>query len=171
MRDVSRILLLPIAALTVLGTPFDAAAAALNLSPDFQLVGLNLLVFSLLIYPVNKLVIQPLLGVIQEREELSTGTAERADGVRQESLAAQQELETQLVAMRVEAQSKRVEILGDADQQERSILEQARERAGESIDDVRRTISLELGEARQSLQSDAQTLAQEAASKILGREL
>lgn len=170
MRDAYRILPVSIAALYGLA-PAPAAAAGLNLNPDLQLVFANVVVFALLIWPTNKLLIQPLLRVIRERDARSFGTFQRAEAVAVEAAASKRALETQLAEMRVEAQARRASILGEADANERDLIDKARERGSESVEEVRRTVDMELTEARAALQGDAQQLAEQAAAKILGRPL
>lgn len=170
MRDASRILPVSIAALCGLA-PAPAAAAGLNLNPDMQLLVTNVVVFSLLIWPTNKLLIQPLLGVIREREDRCFGTLQRAEALAAESADARTDLEERLSRMRGEAQVRRAELLGEADASERAMIEKARERAAESVDEVRRTVAMELDEARRALQADTRRIAEEAAAKILGRPL
>ena len=55
-------------ALGLMALPVDAHAAGLNLAPEMKLVALNIVLFVLLIYPVNRLLVQPLLRVLDERE-------------------------------------------------------------------------------------------------------
>jgi F-type H+-transporting ATPase subunit b len=147
------------------------AEGGLNLIPDWPTLALNLVVLGLLIYPVNRLLLQPLLAVILEREARTSGAIDRADGLVGEASAARESIDEGLLAARIEAQSRRAAVLGEAEQEERRILGEARAAANREIEGVRESIAGELTVARAALRDDARALAREAATRILGREL
>ena len=161
----------PCALAVVLTASSAHAAADLVLIPDPQTLLINFVVLLLLIYPVNRLLLQPLVAVLQEREARTAGATERAEGLAGEAADARASVEQRLRAARVEAQARRAEILAEADQEERRLIGAAREDAGREIDAVRANMAQELAQASATLQDDARGLAREAASRILGREL
>lgn len=147
------------------------AAGTLVLIPDLQALLINFAVLLLLMYPVNRLLLQPLVAVLQEREARTAGAIERAEGLADEAADARASVEQRLHAARVEAQARRAEILADADEEERQLIGAAREDAGREIEAVRANVAAELAQASAALKDDARGLAREAASRILGREL
>lgn len=159
-------------ALAVLLTAGPAhAAASLVLIPDLPTLLINFAVLLLLIYPVNRLLLQPLVAVLEEREARTVGATERAESLVGESADARNTVEQRLSAVRAEAQARRAAILAEADQEERQLVGAAREAAGREIDAVRAGVADELRQASAALKDDARGLAREAASRILGREL
>ncbi len=147
------------------------AAAALNLDPELWLTAMNVVIFAALIYPTNRFLLQPLLKVLRARIEAVEGTAGRASEIREEALARRRELEERLALARAEAQSQRVRTLGETETEAKSLTDAARAAASASIAEVRETLAGELESARSELESEARTLAEEAAAKILGRAL
>jgi F-type H+-transporting ATPase subunit b len=158
-------------AAAITGVPSPASAADLNLLPRWSFVGLNLVAFGLLIYPVNRLMIAPLLRLIDEREKRTAGAVEEAGRLDAEVGLLGGQLEAQVSEARARAQSRRAAILAEAESQERTLLQAASADATKTIQTVRAAIDADLVAARAALQSDARTLAGEAAARLLGRPL
>ena len=138
---------------------------------DPKLFLLNLIVLLILIYPVNKFLLQPLANVLQAREQATHGAQERANELSAQASSAREELEARLKEARGEGQAKRAAILAEAEEAARGVVNAAREAANQEIEAVRGGIADELRNARETIRGDAQTLAREDASRILGREL
>ena len=158
-------------AVAVAAVPSVAHAADLNLFPNPVLVAINIVVFALLIYPVNRLLIGPLLRLVEDREQRTSGSREEANRLEVEASALAAELEARLTETRARAQARRAAIMADAESQERSVLSAASDDAARTIDGVRRSIEGDLVAARAGLQNDARTLAGEVAARVLGRPL
>jgi F-type H+-transporting ATPase subunit b len=148
-----------------------SAAGGLDLIPDPFLLAVNFGVLLLLIYPVNRLLLQPLAAVLAEREARTFGARERAEKLSSESQAQLASLEERAHAARAQAQARRATLLAEADAEERALLGAAREAGQRELEDVRAVIATELATARDGLAREAKKLAKEAASQILGRKL
>jgi len=147
------------------------AAGTLKLIPSPWLLGVNFVVLLLLIYPVNRWLLQPMVAVLEEREARTSGALERAEVLSQEAVAAHDTIEERLTATRLEAQQRRAAVVAEADAEDRRIITAAREAANAEIDGVREAVERELESSRGTLRGDAETLAREAAGRILGRSL
>lgn len=165
-------LLIP-ALLGVLGVPARALAegATLNLEPNPTWVVLNLVVFALLLYPTQRLLLGPLVRILEEREERTTGALSRAATLREQTSALQVDLEARLTRTRADAAVHRGRILEETEAEERQLLEAARAETARTLETVRSRIAEELEVARQTLREDAPALAREAVARILGRSL
>lgn len=148
-----------------------SAAAGLELYPSLPMLLLNMVVLLVLIVPVNRLLLQPIVRVLQEREARTSGALERAEQVGAESVESADRLEETLASARAEGQRVRGEIMARSEEEERAILTRARESAARSVEAVRGSISEELEQARGALREDASALAREAATRLLGRNL
>ena len=138
---------------------------------DPKIFLLNFVVLLLLIYPVNKFLLQPLVGVLQAREKATSGAQERATELAAEASRAREELEARLSSARGDGQSRRAAMLAEAEESARGVVTEARDAANREIESVRSGIADELRQARETLKSDAESLAREAAGRILGREI
>ncbi len=147
------------------------AAAGLKLIPEVDLLLVNFAVLLVLIYPVNRLLLQPLAAVLAEREARTSGALARAEHLVSETAGGRETLEAGLLAARIEAQARRTALLAEAEAEERRLLDEARDAGKHELGEVRKGIDRELDQARESLEGDARELAKEAASRILGRKL
>jgi len=151
--------------------PVSARASELNLIPDAAVVATNVALFLLLIYPVNRILVQPLLRVLDEREARTAGALAQSRQLGEAARATRVDLEARLSEARARAQARRSAVLGEGELEERAVLEAAREAASAVVDSVRQSVETQLAEARKDLQTDARSLAREAATRILGRAL
>ena len=151
--------------------PQVASAATFNLFPHWPSVAANIVVFAVLIYPVNRWLIQPLMHLVEEREAKTTGALDRAAELESETRETGAQIEARLKEARARAQARRTAILADAESQERALLAAASNDAASSIDGVRSAVAAELADARAALEADARALAREAASRLLGRAI
>ncbi len=147
------------------------AAGSLNLNPDLRILIANVIVFLAIIYPTNRFVLKPLLKVLRDRVAAVEGTAARASDLRGQGGAQRAELEQRLVAARAAAQAERATIVGEGEAEEKRLIDAARSEGFASVQEVREAIGAELVTARAALEVEARSLAEEAASKILGRTL
>ncbi|MFI5314273.1 MAG: ATP synthase F0 subunit B [Myxococcota bacterium] len=169
MRAAADIALSVSLAAAAAAIPTAASAADLNLIPHWPYVATNVVVFGLLIYPVNRLLIAPLLRLAEERERRTAGALDEASRLDGEASAFGSQLEARLVEARKRAQARRAAIMADAESQERALLEAASADAARSFDSVRASIADDLASARLTLETDARSLADEAAARLLGR--
>jgi F-type H+-transporting ATPase subunit b len=156
----------------VLATPASAhAAGSLNLIPDGSVLAANFAVLLLLIWPVHRWLLRPLMQIARRREELSGGARERAAQVAAEAARLEASVAASLQDAHLDARSRQGTIHGAGLAEERRLLQEARQAAAAEIDEVRRGVAAELESARARLREDADDLAREVASKILGRDL
>ena len=151
--------------------PSVAQAAELNLAPDWKIVATDIAVFGLLIYPVNRMLIGPMLRLVAERQRATEGSLDEAGELQKRSVELGRELETRLTEARARANARRTEILTAAEQEERALLGAASADAARTIEAARTAIDADLVEARGALERDASELAREAAARLLGRAL
>jgi ATP synthase F0 subunit b len=151
--------------------PAQSHAAALNLNPDPVLVGAWVVLFLLLVYPVNRFFLGPMTRVLERREERTRGALAQAEQLLGEARGLQGELEEGLRHARERARARQAELAAETQEQERHVLNRAREDASRTVDAMRDTVGRELEDARATLRLDATALAREAAEKILGRAL
>ena len=69
------------------------AAEGLNLFPDPTFLIANLVLFALLVYPVNKLMIGPLVRILRERDERTAGSTDEADALLAQAASEREQLE------------------------------------------------------------------------------
>ena len=158
--------------LAVVGIAAPAFAAGdLVLIPEVPLLLALIVLFLILVVPVNTLLLQPLLRVLDEREERIDGTRNKADSLEREASEILERYESEVRAVREESEQQRRGVLDEARGQSTETTDAARATAEQQIDAARQEVNAALEQARGGLQSQARDLAQQAASQVLGRAL
>lgn len=163
---------LPAAVAGMLAAPLPVQASEeLVLLPDPGVMLVLLVVFVAAIYPLNRLILQPLMKVMDAREERIEGARSRAAAVQQQAEDALRGYQESILAAHDEASADRRRRVNEAREQLLGITSQAKEEAEREIARARQELSASVVEARSSLREAAAGLASLAAERILGRSL
>jgi F-type H+-transporting ATPase subunit b len=151
----------------------DAAAAegGLELMPDLQLLGALLILFALLVVPVNAIIFKPIFRALDEREDKISGTRARAERLERDAQAVLERYQSAVREVREEAESARRARLETTRGETAQTTAEARAAAEGEIERARAELSAALEDARASLRAQSQELAREAAARVLGRAL
>lgn len=158
-------------ALVALSASEARAAEGLELFPDPPVLALLLLLFAVLVAPVNALLFRPIFRVIDARSEKIDGTHQRAARLTAETEEVLKRYEQSVRAVREESEVERQRSLAEARQRNAAETARARADAERQIQQARSEITSELAGARTSLRAEAELLAHEAAARVLGRTL
>ncbi len=155
---------------------FAGAAAAsegdLVLLPDFTgKLPILILLFALLVVPVNAILFKPIFQVLDAREERTTGTCKRAEKIMNDAEKTLANYERAVREVRADAEQARKREAAAARQENRTVVDAARADAERHFERARTELAAALEQSRQTLRADAQSLADEAASRVLGRAL
>jgi F0F1-type ATP synthase membrane subunit b/b' len=152
----------------------DAAASegGLELFPDWRFQ-LPLLVafFAALVPVVDRLLLRPLLQVLEARAERTDGARKRAGRLEEQARELVARYEGSIADARRSAEAARRELL---EQVRRRVAEQiaaARVDAEQEMGRVRREVGSALAEARVALRAQSAELAREAVARVLGRSV
>jgi len=169
---------LPLAALSLVGSlawPRAAHAAAggggLEIFPDPGVLLVLIALFLLLVWPLDRLLFKPLLAVLDERRQRIQGARTRADALAADADEVMRRYQGQVGEARTEAEAGRREVLDRARAEQTEVLNEARGEAEDRTRQARHEVAEALERARGQLRSDAEALAGEAASRLLGRSL
>jgi F-type H+-transporting ATPase subunit b len=157
----------------VLGSGVAAASeGGLVLLPDWSGRMLILAVlFALLIFPVNAVLFKPIFQVLDAREERTTGTRKRAESVMKHADATLAEYERAVREVRAESELARKHEASAARAETASVIDEARAESERHLERAKTELAATLEESRQVLRAQVQSLADEAASRVLGRPL
>jgi F-type H+-transporting ATPase subunit b len=138
-------------------------------------VGWNLVIL-LLLFPallpfVNAFVLKPLLRVLDEREARTAGTRAKAEKLEQDAAAILLRYEAAVRATREESERGRRTLLTEVRSETQREISAARGDAESRLESARGEITSALASARAGLRAEAQELARQAASQVLGRAL
>ncbi len=164
----------PTAGLLGLGLAFAQSAQAseeLTLAPDPQTLLILVVVFLLLIAPVNLLLFRPVFRVLEARRQRIEGAAKRAKHLSEETGAVMTRYEQAVREARETAEGERRRRLDEARREQASNSAAARTDAERQLEVARSELDTALAGARSALRARAEELARDAAQRVLGRPL
>ena len=149
-----------------------ASEGGLVLLPDLTgKLPILIVLFALLVYPVNAILFKPIFQVLDAREERTTGTRKRAEKIMSDAEETLANYETAVREVRAEAEQVRKREAAAARQENATVIDAARAEAERHLERAMTELTAQLGQSRQTLHADAQSLGDEAASRVLGRAL
>jgi F-type H+-transporting ATPase subunit b len=119
----------------------------------------------------NKMLFQPYLALRERRRSGIEGARAEAERMTAEADAKLADYEKQLSVARTKGNEEGRKLRGDAVAHERDVTEKARTTAQKAIDEATAKMRTQTEAARAELLPAANTLAQQMASKLLGREV
>jgi F0F1-type ATP synthase membrane subunit b/b' len=147
----------------------SASEGGIVLWPDPMMLVVMITLFAALIVPVNALLFRPLLRALDLRVERTAGTRERAEKLAASADEILAKYEQAVNDVRIEAEQARRAELASARGETAARTAEARAAAEREIERARHDVSAALAEARTRLRAEAEPLAREAASRVLGR--
>jgi F-type H+-transporting ATPase subunit b len=127
--------------------------------------------FLVLFWVSNKLLFQPYLQLRERRKQGIDGAREEADRMTASADAKLADYEKQLAGARNRANEEGRKLRAEAAAHEKDVTEKARAEAQKAIDEAAAKMRQETEAARLQLLPQANTLARQIASKLLGREV
>ncbi|QCR31428.1 F0F1 ATP synthase subunit B [Lysinibacillus sp. SGAir0095] len=131
----------------------------------------TLIIFLVLMLLLKKFAWGPLMGIMQQREELVAGEIEAAENARIESAKALEEQKALLKEARTEAQAIIESAKKQGEVQRDEIITAARTEANRLKDSAVREIETEKEKAIAAVRDEVVSLSVLAASKVLGKEI
>lgn len=127
--------------------------------------------FLLLFLAANKLLFQPYLQLRERRKAGIEGARAEADRMTAQADAELANYEKQLAAARTRANEEGRKVRAEAAGHEKDVTDKARAEAQKAIDEATAKMRQETEAARLQLLPQANALAKQMASKLLGREV
>ncbi len=149
----------------------QAAGGGLEIIPNPATMIPLIVLFALMIVPVNRLLIQPMLRVLEERDERIAGARAKAGDVGKRADEVLASYEERVAAARDAAETERRSKLDEAKGAQADRVGQERATAEGRLEQARGEVQSALEQARGSLRAQAEQLARDAAEKMLGRSL
>ena len=131
----------------------------------------QIVAFLLLWFLLNKLLFQPFLRLIEEREKRTEGARGEADALIAEGKQLRTEYENRMAKARDEAEAAKQTIIAEAGRAREQVLARARESAASSLQATRQQLTQEMAAARRLIGQETQAVAQQMAEKVLGRRI
>lgn len=147
------------------------AAGDLVLIPSPLILISLLVLFIVLIFPLNALIFKPIFNTLDERDRQTTGAREESAEIARKADEILQRYRSELHAARLSAEKARRESVETARKEQARLTGEARMQAEQKVEQGRSELSTSLEQARSELEGHARDLAGAAAQRILGRAL
>ena len=148
-----------------------ASEGDLVLLPDPRTLIILVVLFGLMVLPVNALIFKPIFRVLDERDEKVAGSRRQADRLFAKADEVLERYEQSLREVRQDAESGRKQTLERARADAAAKTAEARSEAEREVVRSREEVAVAFSKARVTMQSQAQGLAAEVAARALGRAL
>lgn len=137
---------------------------------DYTVV-VQLVLFLVMFAVANKLLFQPYLRLRERRQAGIEGARREAERMSAEADTKLADYEKQLAAARARAHEEQRTIRADAAAHERDVTDKARAKAVTAIEAAQAKVRTETDAARKALLPQADALAGQMVSRLLGREV
>ncbi len=127
--------------------------------------------FLLLIAILNVLLYKPILSIMEQRRKRFDDSEEEIKRLNASVDQKAAEYEQKLQAAKQDALGVKSDILKEATDQAKAIIDQKREKIPAMMAEFQQRVNQEIGEARQVLNRQSQTISKEIAEKVLGRSI
>jgi F-type H+-transporting ATPase subunit b len=148
--------------------PLGFAESSIQLVPDGTLI-LHVIIILVMVYVLNATLYKPINRILEAREKRTKGRLGEAQEILQDVSSKLSEYERSLRQARAEAYQFTEAESAAAMQERQKKLNEMRQQLSESVARERQAIQAQADEARASLESDAQRIAQEIGSRVLDR--
>jgi F-type H+-transporting ATPase subunit b len=154
------------------GTSLILFASGADVSVDFDLSFLaQIALFGLFITLIKPILIDPLMRLYEERERQTDGARGSARSLDAEANELRTRYEVEIEAVRREAAAERDRLRADTAKLEATMHEEAKADAARILSEGRAKVAAEVAKLRTELEAARPALAEQIASKLLGREV
>ena len=123
-----------------------------------------------LTFAINRLLLKPLTETMQKRQEAIDSARALAERAAREAQSATDEFERKTAAARAEVYRQMDDMRRVANDERTRLLDETRAEAAAALAEATAKLQDDTARARATLRADAETLGNEAASRILGRQ-
>ena len=134
-------------------------------------LGAQIINFLVLVYLLNLVLFRPIRKSLQERQARMQANEAAVAQLAEQSQGIAGEIQVNLAAARRDGLGQKEGLRQEGSQAEASLLEKVKQEVDAEWGRVEKKIKEDIGKARKSLKTQAQSFAQVMAAKILGREL
>ena len=142
----------------------------LSFPPDWTFLA-QVVIFVIVWTCLRKLLFEPNLSVLLERQKRTTGATSEAATLNTEALTLDNQYKESLSAARAEARSRVEAIYKDAEDQAKSVVDAARKDAEQSFLAIRSTLGEEIEQTQNTLRRQVDEFAREISEKLLERSI
>ncbi len=131
----------------------------------------QIVLFVVLLLVLKPLLFDPMLKLFEEREKRIDGAKLEARKMDLDSVGAQSKYEAAMHKARAAASVEREALRQEGVKTETEILGKVRDVTAARVEEGRKNVATQVASARETLKRDADSLARDVATRVLGREV
>jgi F-type H+-transporting ATPase subunit b len=131
----------------------------------------QVILFVILWLILNKVLFQPYIHLLEERERRTSGAEHDSADLEQEGARLRAQYEEKIAQAQAAGYAAKDGIVQEGRQQREKVLAQAREDASSALERVRQDVAAALAQEKQLAATEAAVVAGEMVSKALGRKV
>ena|SRR5262245_34267948 len=131
----------------------------------------QIILFIVLWLILSKILFQPYLRLLDERERKTTGAQHDSADLEHEGARLRAQYQEKITQAQATGYAAKDAILQDARQQREKVLAEARQQASQTLERVRGEIAAAMEQEKRLAAAEVATVAGEMASKVLGRRV
>jgi F-type H+-transporting ATPase subunit b len=141
----------------------------LTFPPDFSFI-IQIISFFVLWVGLKRLLFDPMLHLLAERESRTAGARHAAEEMQRAAVVSQSDYERRMHDVRLRLAADAEVVRNTIQNEERSVLAEAREHASAQLMQLRASLSRQAEAARPALAAEAQTLSGQLLEQVVGRK-
>ena len=149
----------------------SAYAASEDLLSVNYTVFIQIVIFLIAIYILNKFVFKPFINLVDRRDMLTRGAIEEAHELEEKVKAIIEEYDVKLNEARAFAAEERNKLIQEGQNVSQEIIGEARNETGALLDEAKTKLEAETKEIKDKIKNDIDGLATDIASKVMGKEV
>ena len=148
-----------------------AFAASDNLLSVNKTVFIQIAIFLIAIYILNKLVFKPFLALVDRRDKLTRGAIEEANELEGKVAQIIEEYDAKLAEARVQAVAERNKIIHEGQKAADDIVHKTRENTSALLHEAKEKLEADTQDIKNKVKSDVDSIAKDIATTVLGKEI
>lgn len=149
----------------------SAYAASGDLLSVNYTVFIQIVIFLIAIYILNKFVFKPFINLVDRRDKLTRGAIEEAHELEEKVKAIIEEYDLKLNEARAIAIEERNKLIQEGQNVAQEIIGEARNETGALLDEAKIKLEADTKEIKEKIKNDIDVLATDIASKVMGKEV
>jgi len=153
----------------ILTTKNSFAAGGDLLSVDKTIL-FQFVVVILGLFIINKLILQPMLSLLDRREKLTKGTVDEARELTEKAENLINDYKQKIDEARAEANEKRAEIRKEAQLISEKMISEARDESHATLENYKKELDVQVTDIKSKIKPEIENLAKEISDKVLSME-
>ena len=122
------------------------------------------------LFIINKLILQPMLSLLDRREKLTKGTADEARELTEKAENLINDYKLKIDEARAEANEKRAEIRREAQLISEKMISEARDESHSTLEKYKGELNVQVNDIKTKIKPEIENLAKEISDKVLSME-